>query len=63
MIKTKLFYGFFKIIIGSILKLFYSLEIKGLENLPQEGGGILAPNHSSYLDPLFFGLAVPRNIS
>lgn len=63
MTKTKLFYGFYKIIIGSIFKLFYPLEIKGLENLPREGGIILAPNHSSYFDPLHFGLAVPRNIN
>ena len=62
MTKTKLFYGFCKIIIGSIFKLLYPLEIKGLENLPREGGIILAPNHSSYFDPIYFGLAVPRNI-
>lgn len=62
MTKTELFYGFSKIIIGPIFKLFYPLEIKGLENLPREGGIILAPNHSSYFDPIHFGLAIPRNI-
>jgi 1-acyl-sn-glycerol-3-phosphate acyltransferase len=64
MTKTnKLFYSFCKIIIGPVFKLFYPLEIKGLENLPKEGGIILAPNHSSYFDPIHFGMAVPRNIN
>ena len=60
--KAKLFYSFFKIILTPIFKLFYPLEVKGLENLPGEGGVILASNHSSYFDPIHLGLAVPRNI-
>ena len=37
--------------------------MKGLENLPQEGGVILVANHSSYFDPLSLGLSIPRKIN
>jgi putative phosphoserine phosphatase/1-acylglycerol-3-phosphate O-acyltransferase len=35
-------------------------EIEGLENLPDEGGAVLASNHRSYLDPLVIGTAAAR---
>ncbi len=52
-----------KILISLILKPFYSLRVKGLENLPKKGAVILVANHCSYLDPLCLGLAVPRKIN
>ena len=36
--------------------IFYPLTIKGLENLPPQGGFIIASNHQSYLDPMIIGL-------
>ena len=35
-----------------ILKVFFRLEIKGKQNLPQKGPAILVANHTSLLDPL-----------
>lgn len=34
-----------------------NIEIDGLDHLPQDGGGLLASNHRSYLDPLIVGFA------
>jgi len=37
-------------------------EVEGRENLPPRGGVILAPNHTSYLDPPLAGSAVGRPV-
>ncbi len=44
------------------LKIFFSLKIKGLDNIPKRGKFIIASNHASYLDPLAAGSACKRNI-
>ena len=41
---------------------FYRLEIFGLENIPKEGGFIMASNHASYLDPPVLGAASSRRV-
>ncbi|MEW6419077.1 MAG: AMP-binding protein [Nitrospirota bacterium] len=33
-----------------IMKMFFRLKVKGLENLPEKGPYIITPNHASYLD-------------
>jgi 1-acyl-sn-glycerol-3-phosphate acyltransferase len=40
----------------------FNLKARGLENIPSEGGAIIAANHSSYLDPVILSAAVPRKI-
>ncbi|MEW6162965.1 MAG: lysophospholipid acyltransferase family protein [Nitrospirota bacterium] len=41
-------------------KVFNRLEVIGSENVPKEGGVIIAANHLSYLDPPIIGLALKR---
>lgn len=41
-------------------KVFYRFEIKGLENLPKDGGFILCPNHESYLDSFLVLMNLPK---
>ena len=41
----------------------WTIDVKGLERLPEEGPAILCPNHVSFLDSAFTMLMVPRNIS
>jgi len=36
------------------------LEVRGRENIPREGGVIIAANHISYLDPPVIGAVLPR---
>jgi len=48
----------YTIVAGSfyiIFRLFFSLKIEGLENVPSEGAFILASNHSSFFDPPILG--------
>ncbi len=47
------FYRVIKIIITPIFRWLLPVKIVGLENLPKEGGFILASNHTSISDPIF----------
>ncbi len=38
-------------------------RIRGLEHVPRRGGALVLLNHQSFLDPVLFGLALPRPIS
>jgi len=44
-------------------RLWIRLKVEGLENLPAEGGALLAANHQSYLDILVIGASVPRHVT
>ena len=59
-----MFYWVLKhIILGPILKLFFRPWVKGAENLPEEGGAILASNHLSFSDSFFLPLEVERRVT
>lgn len=53
-------YNFFKAILYVFFRVFYRLEIIGQENIPKEGGVIIASNHVSYLDPPVLGVSINR---
>jgi 1-acyl-sn-glycerol-3-phosphate acyltransferase len=44
----------------SIIRLNGGLEVIGLENIPEQGGALVAANHISYLDPPAIGSVIPR---
>lgn len=47
-----------------LMKIFYTIDVKGLENIPDKGGALLVPNHVSYIDGLILWYACrKRNIS
>jgi 1-acyl-sn-glycerol-3-phosphate acyltransferase len=48
--------------LGGFVRAFAPLRIYGSERVPPTGGLVLALNHFSWLDPLAFGTACPRNI-
>jgi 1-acyl-sn-glycerol-3-phosphate acyltransferase len=55
------FYTFVAAISWPFLKGLYRLRAEGVENLPQEGGFVLAANHVSNFDPWPLGLPIwPR---
>jgi 1-acyl-sn-glycerol-3-phosphate acyltransferase len=56
----KVCYLFFKTLFWIIFRLFFCIEVKGAENVPSEGGVIVAANHCSYLDPPVIGVALKR---
>lgn len=46
-----------------LFKILFRLEVFGQENIPLQGGFILASNHTSYLDPPLLGAASRRVLS
>ncbi|MBU4140837.1 MAG: 1-acyl-sn-glycerol-3-phosphate acyltransferase, partial [Candidatus Omnitrophica bacterium] len=59
---TMIFYWLTKIVFAAFASLFFRLKLEGQENLPKEGGFILAANHASSLDPFMVIAAIPRYI-
>lgn len=45
-----------------IARAFFALSVEGVEQIPERGPAILAPNHVSYLDPVVVGIAVRRRV-
>ena len=56
------FQVFFKHVFLLLIKTFYSVEIKGRENIPSSGSVILAGNHISYIDGFFIVSHVKRPV-
>lgn len=56
-------YGFFKGILPTMFRIIYRAEVHGQENVPKEGGAIIAANHISLWDPPFVGAFCPRRVS
>ena len=57
-----MFYNCAKAIVWFILKLLYRINVTGLENLPDEGGYILAANHRCLLDPIFIAAELKHRV-
>ena len=56
-------YGFLKGILPTMFRIIYRAEVHGEENVPKEGGAIIAANHISLWDPPFVGAFCPRRVS
>ena len=58
-----MYYGLFKhVLLGPGLKVYYDPWFEGLENIPEEGGAILASNHMSFSDSVFLPLVMKRKV-
>ena len=57
---TDILYELVAVTIRTILRINGGFEIKGKENIPMEGGVLVAANHISYLDPPLIGSLLPR---
>ena len=58
-----LLYHIVRIILVPFIYLLYRPKVKGIENLPKNGGTILYANHTSLLDPILLGCILPRKIN
>ena len=56
------FYGFAKVVTRGILSVIFHMQYRGCENVPQEGGFIVACNHQSYLDPVIAAQKIPHQL-
>jgi acyl-[acyl-carrier-protein]-phospholipid O-acyltransferase/long-chain-fatty-acid--[acyl-carrier-protein] ligase len=52
----------FRFLVSRLTRLFYRVEIHGLENLPREGGALLVANHTAYGDVTIIQSATQRTI-
>ena len=48
-------------VVGLFSRLFWKIEFRGVENVPAQGGVIIAANHQTYIDP--FWLSLPSQTS
>ncbi|MBE9548631.1 MAG: MFS transporter [Proteobacteria bacterium] len=51
---------FMRFVVWLMMKSIYRIKVVGLENIPVEGGVIVASNHVSFIDPLLLGGIVTR---
>jgi 1-acyl-sn-glycerol-3-phosphate acyltransferase len=51
------------VLLGPLLRIFFRPEIEGRENIPAEGGALLASNHLAVSDSFFLPLMVPRRVT
>ena len=51
------------VLLGPLLRIFFRPEIEGKENIPAEGGVLLASNHLAVSDSFFLPLMVPRRVT
>ena len=61
--RTRVVYRLAQWSVYLFMKLFFRLSWEGTENIPKEGGVIIASNHASYVDPPCVGAVVPREAS
>ncbi|PXA67434.1 lysophospholipid acyltransferase family protein [Cryobacterium arcticum] len=58
-----MFYWFMKnVVAGPILLSLFRPWVIGLENIPKQGGVVLASNHLSFIDSVFLPLVVSRRV-
>ena len=60
--KYKPLYWFGRTLAWLYGRLFLRVRVSGVENIPTEGGLIVASNHISYFDPPVMGSFVPREL-
>lgn len=46
--------------VGGVSRVLWKIEFRGAENVPAEGGLIVAANHQTYLDPFWLSLKIKR---
>lgn len=57
-----MFYRIAKVVLRFILIFIFRIEVRGKENMPKNGGVILAVNHKSCWDPVIATIASPRKL-
>lgn len=49
-------------VVTCYMKLFHCHKVYGVKHLPKKGGGIIAANHCSFLDPPIVGISYPYEV-
>src|SRR3954471_866038 len=59
---SKLIYGTARVVLTPVAATWYRLKVTGSEYVPVDGPAIIAPNHKSFYDSFFVGLATKRHL-
>lgn len=51
-----------RLILVPVLRVFFGLQAKGVENIPKTGPVVIAPNHKSFWDSFFLAAVVKRRL-
>jgi 1-acyl-sn-glycerol-3-phosphate acyltransferase len=57
------FYVFAHALVGLVFRMLFRYRVIGAENVPRDGGVVIAANHISNFDPPLLGIALPRPVS
>jgi len=57
-----LFFQLLRLTLYVICRLYFRIEFRGAAGVPREGPVIIAPNHASYLDPMWVSLPFRRRL-
>ena len=52
-----------KALVAPVLRFCWRIRTEGLENVPQDGPAIIAPNHAAAIDSFFVPCVLPRRIT
>lgn len=52
-----------KAVLKPLFRASWRFELEGIENVPESGGAILCPNHTSVLDSFFVPALLPRRVT
>ena len=47
-------------VVGGMSRVLWKIEFRGAENIPDDGGLIIAANHQTYIDPFWLSLRIKR---
>jgi len=55
-------YAVVRVLLTAPMRIWFRLRVSGAENVPARGAAIVAPNHKSFFDSFFVGLAIHRHV-
>ena len=59
---SRLIYGSARVFLTPVAAVWYRFKVTGAEYVPTDGPAIIAPNHKSFYDSFFVGLATKRHL-
>ena len=57
-----MWFGFARNLCRLFCKIFFRVRVYGKENVPEQGAFLLISNHQSFLDPVFCGIPLKRQM-
>lgn len=58
-----MFYNFARGLMGFIFRILFRIEVSGVQNIPEDDGALICPNHYHWGDPVIVAISIPRKIN